>query len=94
MNFTSEGRRSAPTSARSSRRAAYDFGPQTDTSIDSRGVGPITAFQASFTINSTFPVGTVTGNQAASTDGSTPALAAFGSCDPTGSSPRTTWWPR
>ena len=51
-------------------------------------MGAITAFQASFTINSSFPVGTVTGSkQLSPTAPTSSSLAAFGSCDPTGSSP-------
>lgn len=64
------------------------IGPQTDTSIDSRGVGAILEFQATFTIQSDIPAGTVTGSkELAPTAPTESSLAAFGSCDPNGSSP-------
>jgi hypothetical protein len=88
VNFSTQGSAFGPYSGTFVETGSFTIGPQTDTSIDSRGVGPITAFQASFTINSTFPVGTVTGTkQLSPTAPTTPSLAAFGSCDPTGSSP-------
>jgi hypothetical protein len=88
INFTTEGSAFGPYSGTFVETGSFTIGPQTDTSIDTRGVGAITAFQASFTINSTFPVGTVTGTkQLAPTAPTSPTLAAFGSCDPDGSSP-------
>jgi hypothetical protein len=88
VNFTTQGSAFGPYSGTFAETGSFTIGPQTDTSIDSRGVGAITAFQASFTINSTFPVGTVTGSkQLSPTAPTAPSLAAFGSCDPTGSSP-------
>jgi hypothetical protein len=88
VNFTSQGSAFGPYFGTFVETGSFTIGPQTDTSIDSRGVGPITAFQASFTIDSTFPVGTVTGTkQLSPTAPTSPTLAAFGSCDPTGSSP-------
>jgi hypothetical protein len=88
VNFTTEGSAFGPYSGTFIETGSFTIGPQTDTSIDSRGVGAITAFQATFTINSTFPAGTVTGTkQLSPTAPTSPTLAAFGSCDPTGSSP-------
>jgi hypothetical protein len=88
VNFTTEGFAFGPYSGTFIETGSFTIGPQTDTSIDSRGVGAITAFQATFTINSTFPAGTVTGTkQLSPTAPTSPTLAAFGSCDPTGSSP-------
>ena len=88
VNFTTQGSAFGPYSGTFVETGSFTIGPQTDTSIDSRGVGAITAFQASFTITSTFPAGTVTGTkQLAPTAPTAPSLAAFGSCDPTGSSP-------
>ena len=88
VNFTTQGSAFGPYSGTFVETGSFTIGPQTDTSIDSRGVGAITAFQASFTINSTFPVGTVTGSkQLSPTAPTSSSLAAFGSCDPTGSSP-------
>ena len=55
-------------------------------------MGAITAFHATFTIDSQFPVGTVTGSKQLST--TAPAgssLAVFGSCDPESPRPPTTW---
>jgi hypothetical protein len=64
------------------------IGPQTNTTIDSRGVGAILNFQASFTINSQVPSGTVTGTKRLAPTSPNPSdLSAFGRCDPDGSSP-------
>jgi hypothetical protein len=64
-------------------------GPQSNNAIDSRGVGPITAFQSTFTIQSEFPSGTVTGSKSLSPTAPTEATPAggFGRCNPDGSSP-------
>jgi hypothetical protein len=88
VNFTTQGSAFGPYSGTFVETGSFTIGPQTDTSIDTRGVGAITAFTATFTINSTFPVGTVTGSkQLSPTAPTAPSLAAFGSCDPDGSSP-------
>jgi hypothetical protein len=88
VNFTAQGSAFGPYSGTFVETGSFTIGPQTDTSIDTRGVGPITAFQATFTINSQLPAGTVTGTkQLASTAPTSPSLAVFGSCDPDGSSP-------
>jgi hypothetical protein len=66
----------------------FTIGPQTNTTIDSRGVGPVLAFQSTFAIQSQFPVATVTGSKSlASTSPSAANLDAFGICDPDASSP-------
>jgi hypothetical protein len=88
VSFTTQGSAFGPYSGTFVESGSFTIGPQTDTSIDTRGVGPITAFQATFTITSQFPAGTVTGTkQLAPTAPTTPTLAVFGSCDPDGSSP-------
>jgi hypothetical protein len=88
VSFTTQGSAFGPYSGTFVETGSFTIGPQTDTSIDTRGVGPITAFQATFTINSQFPAGTVTGTkQLSPTAPTTPSLAVFGSCDPDGSSP-------
>jgi hypothetical protein len=88
VNFTTQGSAFGPYSGTFVETGSFTIGPQTDTSIDTRGVGAITAFQATFTINSQFPAGTVTGSkQLSPTAPTAPSLAAFGSCDPDGSSP-------
>lgn len=88
VSFTTQGSAFGPYSGTFIETGSFTIGPQTDTSIDTRGVGAITAFQATFTIHSQFPVGTVTGTKELSpTAPTTPSLAAFGSCDPNGSSP-------
>jgi len=88
VSFTTQGSAFGPYSGTFVESGTFTIGPQTDTSIDTRGVGTITAFQATFTINSQFPVGSVTGTkQLSPTAPTTPSLAAFGSCDPNGSSP-------
>ena len=65
------------------------IGPQTDTTIDSLGVGAIVGFQATFSIVSEFPPGTVTGTKSLVSPPPTgPSLAGgFGRCDPDGSEP-------
>jgi len=88
VSFTTQGSAFGPYSGTFVESGSFTIGPQTNTSIDPRGVGPITAFQATFTISSQFPAGTVTGTkQLAPTAPATPTLAVFGSCDPDGSSP-------
>lgn len=88
VNFTTQGSAFGPYSGTFVETGSFTIGPQTDTSIDTRGVGAITAFQSTFTISSSFPVGTVTGTkQLSPTAPTSPTLAAFGSCDPDGSSP-------
>ena len=88
VNFTTQGSAFGPYSGTFVETGSFTIGPQTDTSIDTRGVGAITSFQATFTITSTFPAGTVTGTkQLSPTAPTSPTLAAFGSCDPDGSSP-------
>jgi hypothetical protein len=67
----------------------FTIGPQTNTDINSLGVGPISNFQASFTITSTIPPATITGTKTLSPNAPTePSLAGgvFGRCDPDGSS--------
>jgi hypothetical protein len=65
------------------------IGPQTNTGINSLGVGAILDFDATFTILSDFPSGTVTGTKTLAANAPTePTLAGgFGRCDPDGSSP-------
>jgi hypothetical protein len=88
VNFTAQGSALGPYFGTFIETGSFTIGPQTDTSIDTRGVGAITAFQATFTINSTSPMGTVTGSkQLSPTAPTSPSLAVFGSCDPNGSSP-------
>jgi len=88
FSFEARGSAFGPYSGTFVETGTVTIGPQTDTSIDSRGVGAITAFQASFTISSTFPVGTITGTKQLSPTAPTgSSLAMFGSCDPDGSSP-------
>jgi hypothetical protein len=88
ISFHAQGAALGPYSGTFTESGTFTIGPQTDTSIDTRGVGPITAFQATFTIDSDFPVGTVTGTkQLSPTAPAGSSLAVFGSCDPNGSSP-------
>jgi hypothetical protein len=88
ITFHTQGSAFGPYSGTFTETGSFTIGPQTDTSIDSRGVGAITAFQATFTINSTFPTGTITGSKELSPPAPTnSSLALFGSCDPNGSSP-------
>jgi hypothetical protein len=89
ISFQSQGSALGPYVGTFIETGTITIGPQTDTSIDSRGVGAILGFEATFTIDSQFPVGTVTGTKQLSPTAPTePSLAGgFGSCDPDGSSP-------
>jgi hypothetical protein len=88
ITYHTQGSAFGPYSGTFTETGSFVIGPQTDTTIDTRGVGAITSFQASFTINSTAPAGTVTGTKQLSPTAPTgSSLAIFGSCDPNGSSP-------
>jgi hypothetical protein len=88
ITFHTQGSAFGPYSGTFTETGSFTIGPQTDTSIDTRGVGAITDFHATFTIDSAFPVGTVTGSkQLSPTAPTSSSLALFGSCDPNGSSP-------
>jgi hypothetical protein len=86
--FQTEGAALGPYVGSFTETGTITIGPQTDTTIDSRGVGAILGFQASFTITSQFPVATVTGTKQLAPTAPNPAtLSALGRCDPDGSSP-------
>jgi hypothetical protein len=88
ISFEARGSAFGPYTGSFVETGTFTIGPQTNTNIDTRGVGAITAFQATFTIDSTFPVGTITGTKQLSPTAPTESsLAVFGSCDPNGSSP-------
>ena len=89
--FHTEGAALGPYVGSFSESGTITIGPQTDTTIDSRGVGAILGFQASFTITSQFPIATVTGTKQLAPTSPNPAnLSALGRCDPDGSSPSDT----
>jgi hypothetical protein len=86
--FQTSGSAFGPYSGTFTESGTITVGPQTNTTVDSRGVGAILDFQASFTITSTVPSATITGTKTLSPTlppGS--SLTAFGRCDPNGSSP-------
>jgi hypothetical protein len=89
IQFETNGFAFGPYSGTFTESGTITIGPQTETSLDMRGVGGILAFEATFTIQSTFPVGTVTGTKRLSPSSpTTPSLpTAFGFCYPDGSSP-------
>jgi hypothetical protein len=88
ITFHTEGSAFGPYSGTFTETGSFTIGPQTDTSIDSRGAGAILDFNATFTINSVAPAGTVTGSKQLSPTAPTgSSLSIFGSCDPDGSSP-------
>ena len=88
FTFHTQGSAFGPYSGTFTETGTFTVGPQTNTSIDSRGVGGVLGFQSTFTIQSAFPVGTVTGTKQLSSATPTEAsLLAFGRCDPDGSSP-------
>jgi hypothetical protein len=89
--FQTQGTAIGPYAGTFTETGTITIGPQTDTTLDTRGVGAILNFQASFTISSQTPAGTVTGTkQLAPTAPTAPSLSAFGRCDPNGSSPPAT----
>jgi hypothetical protein len=87
ISFQTQGSALGPYTGTFTESGSFKIGPQTNTTIDTRGVGAITDFQATFAVNS--PAGTVTGSKQLSPTAPTmPSLAGgFGSCDPNGSSP-------
>jgi hypothetical protein len=89
VSFQTTGVALGPYTGTFTETGTFTIGPQTDTTIDSRGVGGILAFQATFTILSDFPQGTVTGTKTLAPGAPTqPTLAGgFGRCDADGSSP-------
>ena len=88
VSFQTAGTATGPYLGTFTETGTFTIGPQTNTTIDSRGVGAILDFQASFTINSSTPAATVTGaKQLAPTSPNPSDLSAFGRCDPHGSSP-------
>lgn len=89
--FQTEGDALGPYLGSFTETGTITIGPQTDTTFDSRGTGVILDFQASFTITSTVPTGTVTGTkQLAPTQPPPETHSAVGRCDPNGSSPPAT----
>lgn len=90
FTFHTQGSAFGPYSGTFTETGTFTVGPQTNTTIDSRGVGPILDFHATFTIQSAVPAGTVTGTKHLSPATPTAAsLTAFGLCDPDASSPPT-----
>ena len=84
--FTSTGLALGPYTGTFTETGTVTIGPQTNTVIDSLGVGPILDFDAQFTILSDTPQGTVTGTKTlAATTPTGATLEAFGRCDPDGS---------
>jgi len=89
--FQTQGAAFGPYVGTFTETGTITIGPQTNTTIDSRGVGPILAFQASFTISSEFPPATITGTKQLPPDSPLPPeSSAPGRCDPDGSSPPAT----
>lgn len=89
--FQTEGSALGPYAGTFTESGTITIGPQTDMTFDSRGTGVVTGFQASFTISSQSPTGTVTGTkQLAPTQPPPETHSAVGRCDPNGSSPPAT----
>ena len=89
--FQTQGAALGPYQGTFTETGTITIGPQTNTAFDTRGVGPILNLQASFTITSQFPAGTVTGTkQLAPTAPTGATTSALGRCDPDGSSPPNT----
>ena len=90
FSFTTTGSAGGPYVGTFVETGTITIGPQTNMEIDSRGVGAILAFQATFSIDSLFPPATVTGTKSlAPTAPTGPTLAAFGRCEPDGGAPPT-----
>jgi hypothetical protein len=89
ITFHTNGVALGPYTGTFTETGTITIGPQTNTTIDSLGVGPILAFESAFTIMSDFPAGTVTGTKMLAPGTPTePSLAVgFGRCDPDGSAP-------
>lgn len=89
--FQTQGTALGPYLGTFTETGTITIGPQTNTTFDTRGVGPILNLQASFTITSQTPAGTVTGTkQLAPTAPTQATTSALGRCDPNGSSPPNT----
>jgi hypothetical protein len=89
--FQTQGAALGPYLGTFTETGTITIGPQTNTALDSLGMGAILGFQASFTINSQFPPATVTGTKQLAPNSPTQAnLSALGRCDPDGSSPPNT----
>jgi hypothetical protein len=89
--FQSQGVAQGPYVGTFTETGTVTIGPQTNTTLDSRGVGPILAFQASFSIASQFPPATITGTKQLGPGAPVLAdLSSLGRCNPDGSSPPTT----
>lgn len=87
ISFEARGFAAGPYSGTFTETGTVTIGPQTNTALDTRGVGAILDFQATFTITSEFPPGTVTGTKRlAPTAPTAPTLESIGRCDPDGSS--------
>ena len=85
--FQTDGSAFGPYFGTFTETGTVTIGPQTDFSFDSRGTGPVTGFQASFTITSQVPSATVTGTkELAPTQPPAETHQAVGLCDPDGTS--------
>ena len=85
--FQTDGSALGPYVGTFTETGTVTIGPQTDFTFDSRGTGPVTAFQASFTITSQIPPATVTGTkQLAPTQPPAATHQAVGLCNPDGTS--------
>jgi len=92
VTFRAEGNAFGPYFGTFVETGTVTIGPQTNTTIDSRGVGVILDFQATFTITSLIPAGTVTGSKQLAPNAPTVSnLFSLGLCDPDGSSPPNTY---
>ena len=85
--FQTDGSALGPYLGTFTETGTVTIGPQTDFTFDSRGTGPVTGFQASFTITSQIPPATVTGTkQLAPNQPPAATHQAVGLCNPDGSS--------
>ena len=85
--FQTDGSALGPYLGTFTETGTVTIGPQTDFTFDSRGTGPVTGFQASFTITSQIPPAIVTGTkQLAPTQPPAATHQAVGLCNPDGSS--------
>jgi hypothetical protein len=91
FTYTTTGTAGGPYVGTFVETGTITIGPQTNTDIDSRGVGAILAFSATFTIDSMFPPATVSGSKSlvSTTPPIEPTLDRFGRCEPDGGEPPT-----
>ena len=90
FSFTTTGLAGGPYVGTFVERGTVTIGPQTNVALDSRGVGAVLDFDATFEIDSVFPAATVTGTKTLAPTAPTEAAPVnLARCDPDGGNPPT-----